>query len=214
MTATATGAPVGGHGRYLHLATIGAAISFAGVAGLLARAIDVRVAMFVLVTGVGLNLAIGRLWEGMPEAIARPAHEVPAAWAAVALWQVGIILSADAWAWGVGPVWALASGPFLMLTATFLFVDHFGTAVYRAWDSGLTPRMRKMLAGLVPAGVLLGVSCLLLGLSFMPDGVASFRDVALSLFIFGALMPAGVASLSLPRAGARSLESEASPAHV
>lgn len=197
MTALASGAPVGGHGRYLHLAAIGAAISFAGTAGLLARVADLRIAVFVLVTGVGLNLAIGRLWECMPSVIERPAHELPAAWTAVASWQLGVVLTANAWLGGGGPAWAQGLGPFLMLMATFLFVDHFGTAVHRAWRRALTPAAKRALAGLVPGAILLGVSCLLMGISFMPEGIASFRDVALSLFVFGALMPAGVASLSL-----------------
>ncbi len=172
-----------------------AALGFAALAAAFILAGQPLPGMFVLVAGVGLQLSLGRLWHHLPRAIGRPMVEALSAWTSFAMWQTGILLVAASWS---GPHEVGMWGAACLLTASFLQIHVFGGAIYRARRA--LP-VRNFLAGLIPAAILTGVAAVLLALSFQPEAAPALRHVALSLFVFGSLFPAGMTSMVFPRRG-------------
>lgn len=183
------------NGERLHQASVVAALLGAAFAGMLATQGALVPAVLCLVCLIGLNVSLGVLWERLPRVLGRPTLAPALAWTGFASWQVGAVLTSLAWSGLVSPQLGAAGG-FLLLSSSFLVIQDFALRFWRAPDK-TTLAWRGSLALLTPAAISMAAAALLFAISFSPTAIPSLPHVALSLLVFGSMLPAGLIAIGL-----------------
>lgn len=123
-------APPWHHSDRLGQASRFAAILFVGLGLALAASGRYWGGLLALAAGAAANGALSLLWTRLPRVLLWPLTEAGAAWAAYAVWQAGVVLTMAGLSFAHEP--ASLTGAFLLVMAAFLFLDHFGSAIYRS----------------------------------------------------------------------------------
>lgn len=188
-------------GDRFRLASLSIAGAFALLALYLAYLGDPRPAVLVIVGGAGIGVAIGRVAYALPRALDAPLTGDTRVWSAFALWHSGVTLLALAWRDLVPSAVGVLAGLMLAASATILLGRL--VSMLRASPHRLSNAWRLGLALLGPTGVSAVAAGLMLGLSFRAGTYDGLPDVALSLLVFGSLLPAGIVAIALRAPGAR-----------